>query len=269
VRSGRSAELRAGGSRAYDADRAFLGAAALLFAASAAVTVLQCTSMAALGGMGMAGGWIMSMAWMRMPGHGWLATFGCFLAMWLAMMVAMMLPSLTPLLRRHWRRVGRLDLTLRVGIGYFAVSTALGAAIFPLGAALAAAQMRWPLLARAAPGAAGVVVVAAGLVQFTHWKTRQLACCRNVIADDATPDTDGVAAWRLGLRLGLRCCCCCVPHMAVLLVIGVMDVRAMAVVSGAIAAERLLAGGARIARVAGAVAVGVGTLVVAHAAGMG
>jgi hypothetical protein len=41
----------------------FLGVSALLFAASAAVTIVWCTSMSAMGEMPMPGGWTMSMAW--------------------------------------------------------------------------------------------------------------------------------------------------------------------------------------------------------------
>lgn len=51
--------------------RAFFGVSALLFAASAAVTIVWCTSMSAMGGMPMPGGWMMSMVWMRMPGQTW------------------------------------------------------------------------------------------------------------------------------------------------------------------------------------------------------
>jgi hypothetical protein len=50
-------------------ERAFFGVSALLFAASAAVTIVWCASMSAMGGMSMPGGWTMSMAWMRMPGQ--------------------------------------------------------------------------------------------------------------------------------------------------------------------------------------------------------
>ena len=49
--------------------QAFLGVSALLFAASAAVTIAWCASMSAMGEMPMPGGWTMSMAWMRMPGR--------------------------------------------------------------------------------------------------------------------------------------------------------------------------------------------------------
>jgi hypothetical protein len=50
-------------------ERAFFGVSALLFAASAAATIVWCASMSAMGGMPMPGGWTMSMAWMRMPGQ--------------------------------------------------------------------------------------------------------------------------------------------------------------------------------------------------------
>jgi predicted metal-binding membrane protein len=57
--------------------------------------------------------------------------------------------------------------------------------------------------------------------------------------------------------------------MAILLVIGVMDLRAMAVVVAAITVERLAPAGERIARAIGAGALGAGLLLVARAAGLG
>src|SRR5262249_30134326 len=87
--------------------RALFGVSALLFAASAAATILWCTSMSAMGEMPMPGGWTMSMAWMRMPGQTWLGAAASFLGMWVVMMVAMMLPSLAPMLWRYRQAVGR------------------------------------------------------------------------------------------------------------------------------------------------------------------
>ena len=78
--------------------QAFFGVSALLFAASAAVTIVWCASMSAMDGMTMPGGWTMSMAWMRMPGQTWLGAVASFLGMWVVMMVAMMLPTLVPIL---------------------------------------------------------------------------------------------------------------------------------------------------------------------------
>src|SRR6266853_428005 len=78
--------------------RAFFGVSALLFAASAAVTIAWCASMSAMGGMPMPGGWTMSMAWMRTPGQTWPGAAASFLVIWVLMMVAMMLPSWMPML---------------------------------------------------------------------------------------------------------------------------------------------------------------------------
>jgi len=256
-------------------ERAFLGVSALLFAASAAATIVWCASMSAMGEMPMPGGWRMSMAWMRMPGQTWPAAAASFLGMWVVMMVAMMLPSLVPMLWRYRQAVGRPGatrlgaLTSIVGAGYFFVWTVFGMAAFPLGAALAAFEMQVPALARAVPVAVGVVVLMAGSLQLTAWKARHLACCREVSGRDRTLPADSGTAWRHGLRLGLHCSLCCVGPMAILLVIGVMDPRAMAVVTAAISAERLPPAGERVARGIGVVVVGAGLFLIARAAGLG
>ena len=57
--------------------------------------------------------------------------------------------------------------------------------------------------------------------------------------------------------------------MVLLLVIGVMDLRAMALVTAAVTAERLAPAGERIARAIGAAIVGTGLLLVVRAAGLG
>jgi predicted metal-binding membrane protein len=256
-------------------ERAFFGVSALLFAASAAVTILSCASMSAMGEMPMPGDWTMSMAWMRMPGQTWPGVTASFLGMWVAMMVAMMLPSLVPMLRRYREAVGRTGethlgrLTVLVGVGYFFVWTVFGMAAFPLGIALAAAEMQEPDLAGAVPIAVGVVVLAAGALQFTASKAYHLAYCREAPGYGRALPADAGAAWRHGLRLGLHCSYCCFGLMVILLVIGVMDLRAMAVVAAAITVERLAPGGERVARATGAVAVGVGLFLIARAAGLG
>jgi len=59
--------------------------------------------------------------------------------------------------------------------------------------------------------------------------------------------------------------------MAILLALGVMDLRAMAIVAAAITVERLVPAPAveRVARATGAVALGAGLLLIARAAGLG
>jgi predicted metal-binding membrane protein len=256
--------------------RAFFGVSALLFAASAAGTTVWCASMSAMDGMPMPGGWMMSMAWMRMPGQSWPGAAASFLGMWIVMMVAMMLPSLVPMLWRYREAVSRTGetrlgrLTALVGAGYFFVWTVFGMAVFPLGAALTAVEMELPALARAVPIAVGVVVVIAGLFQLTAYKAHHLACCRGEASGQVHMLPGGAAtAWRHGLRLGFHCSYCCFGQMAILLVIGVMDLRVMAVVAAAITVERLAPAGERVAQATGAVAVGAGLFLIARAAGLG
>jgi len=144
------------------------------------------------------------------------------------------------------------------------LSAVFGLAAFLLGVALAAVAMQQPALARAVPAAAGVVVLLAGALQLTGWKARHLACCREIPGRGRTLPADAGTAWRHGLRLGLHCTYCCASLTAILLVVGVMDLRAMAVVAAAITAERLAPAGERVARATGALAVGAGLFLIAR-----
>jgi len=223
----------------------------------------------------MPGGWAMSMPWMRMPGQSWAATAASFLGMWIAMMVPMMLPSLVPMLRHYRAAVAktgatRLGLpTTFAGVGYFAVWAAFGAIAFPLGATLAAIEMREPAVARAVPVAIGAVVAIGGALQLTAWKAHHLACCREAPGAGRALPADLGTAWRHGLRLGLHCCQCCLGPIAILLAVGVMDLRAMVAVTAAITLERLAPAGDRVARAIGFGVIGIGLLLVARAARLG
>jgi predicted metal-binding membrane protein len=252
---------------ARNVEHAFLAGSALLFAASATLTIVWCAPMSAMGGMPMAGGWTMSMAWMRMPGQAWASATVSWLGMWIVMMAAMMLPSLAPMVWRYYEamtRHGEMRLgrqSALVSMGYLCVWTLLGMAVWPLGVALAEVEMQQPALSRAVPTAVGVIVLIAGFYQFTARKAHHLACCRTLAPD-------AISAWRYGIRLGLHCSYSSAGLMAILLVMGVMDLRIMAVVTAAITAERLAPVGERVAQAIGVLAVGAGVLLIARAANM-
>jgi predicted metal-binding membrane protein len=260
--------------RVVGSQRVFLSISALLFAASATVTIVWCASMSSMSQMPMPGGWTMSMTWMRMPGQTWPGAAATFLGMWIAMMVAMMLPSLMPRLWRYRQAVVRTDatrsarLTTLVGIGYFFVWTLLGIAVFPIGVVLAALEMQLPALASAVPTAVAVIVVIAGALQFTAWKAHLLACCREASGCGRKLPADAGTAWRYGLRMGLQCSYCCAGPTMILLVVGIMDLRAMAVVTAVITVERLVPDGERAARIIGAFVVTTGLVLTARATGL-
>lgn len=158
--------------------------------------------------------------------------------------------------------------TVLVGVGYFSVWILAGVLVFPLGAALAAVVRAMPGLVDAVPFVVGALVLAAGVLQFTRWKARQLACCRGASTCDQEPAVDTRTAWRHGARLGLHCVRCCAGLTVMLLAIGMMDLRAMAVVTLAITLERLLPAGERVARAIGVVTVVVGVVMLVRAAGV-
>ncbi|WP_336596949.1 DUF2182 domain-containing protein [Paraburkholderia bengalensis] len=258
--------------------RAFPGAATIAFAACAALAIAWGASiwslwaMSSMGDVPMPGGWNMSMMWAPMCGQKWLRVAASFVGMWIVMMVAMMLPSLAPALRRYHEALGRtgarrtLWLSVLAGLGYFFVWAVLGVVVFALGSALMEAALRLPALARAVPVAAGVAVMAGGALQCSAWKARYLACCR---AASVAPKMrrGSYAAWHHGIRLGVHCIACCAGLTSALIVSGMMDLRAMALVTAALTAERFAPSGARVARAIGlaVIATGCSMLVLAVA----
>jgi predicted metal-binding membrane protein len=253
--------------------RAFFGTLVMVFVVCTAVTTVWCNSMSANGEMPMPGGWTMSMAWMRMPGQTWAGAAASFVGMWVVMMAAMMLPSFAPVLWRYrqsvWRthETGGGRLTTLVGLGYFFAWTLFGLVLYPVGAAMATIEMEQPALASAVRIAAGLVVLIAGSFQFTKWKVHHLTSCREALWRDYAPSAHPGKAWRLGLHFGLHCGLSCANLTAVLLVVGVMDLRAMAAITAAITAERLAPAGARVAQAIGFVVVGAGLILTVRAAG--
>lgn len=190
-----------------------------------------------------------AMVWQLMPGEGWAGAAASFTAMWTVMMVPMMLPSLAPALWRDRQALARGAAThwaapvAVAAAGYFFVWALLGLAVYPLGVLFLQSGSRVTT---------GVTLVAAGLVQVSGWKQRRLACCREAAHGKPVP------AWLHGMHLGMECALCCGNLMAIVVVTGVMDLRAMAAVAGAITLERTLPADVRVARGIGWMAVGAG-----------
>jgi predicted metal-binding membrane protein len=201
---------------------------------------------------------------MRMADQSWLDAAAAFLGMWTVMMVAMMMPSLVPILWRFRRNLAASGvrrpgwLAALAGAAYFCVWSVSGLVVYPVGVALAQVEMVDTAIARVVPIAVGIVVLLAGVVQFTRWKARHLACCRTDALHRSGVSDDAVASFRYGVSLGLHCVLCCVGLMAILLVVDVMDLGVTAAVTVAITAERLAPAGTRVAR-------GLGVLIVAAA----
>ena len=251
---------------------AFFGASAVLFAVGVTETIRWSTSMSAMGEMPMPGGWTLSNAWTHMCGQTWFSSATSFIGMWMLMMVAMMLPSFVPVLWGCRAAFGRISgtclarLTALMGAGYFSVWMAFGMVAYAVGVTLAALELQWPALARAVPIAAALVVLGSGALQLSVWKAHHLACCRTAPSHVGALPVHAGTVWQCGMRHGLHCAYCCAGLTAMLLVIGIMDLRMMLFVTVAITAERLLPHGERVARGVGVVVVGTGVWLIVRAA---
>lgn len=207
---------------------------------------------------------------MGMGHDSWSDGLAVYLGMWMATMVPMMLPSLVPALAGYRRTVRGSQgmwlhgLTAMVGIGYFVVWAILGTVIFLAAAALAVAGQHWGAGSWPLPLASGAGLLAAGTVQLSAWKARQLAACRKASGCGSPRTPQAVDAWLHGLRLGVQCALCCSGLMMALLSVGMMNLVAMVLVTLAVTTERLAAAPQRVARLAGLAMVAIGVLSVAR-----
>jgi len=259
------------------AERSFHAASALVFLASAYITIRACDD-TCCGVVPMPGGWTLCTAWTRSASESWLGAALSFLAMWTVMMIAMMTPCLVPMLREYRRTlrasesassampVARLQgLTAIASAGYFTVWTLLGAAIYPIGIATAQIALRSPRVSSLAPLAFAIVLAISGVVQLTPWKSRHLLECRAARCCASVAPDDVPSAWRHGLELGVHCLQCCSGFMLMLLVLGAMNLWAMALIAAAMLAERIAPNPARTARMFGALAIAAGAIAGAEA----
>lgn len=179
--------------------------------------------------------------------------------MWSIMMVAMMVPSATPMvltfLTVNHRRQAAGRPYVPVGFfvfGYLAVWTAYSAAATFAQWGLHQAALLSTEMTAMSPAINGAILIAAGVFQFTPWKRTCLEGCRS-------PLTFLMAEWResprgaliMGLRHGAFCLGCCWILMAVLFVVGVMNLYWVVAIALFVMAEKILPRGELIARIAG------------------
>jgi predicted metal-binding membrane protein len=208
-----------------------------------------------------------NMPGMAMPAEPWTpATFALTFAMWWVMMLGMMLPSAAPMiltfatLNRGKRAHGETFVPTSV----FALGYLIAWGVFSLAATLA----QWmldriallsPMASITSPVLGGTILILAGLYQFTPLKQACLRNCRSPFAFVLNHWRDGrFGALRMGLEHGAYCLGCCWVLMALLFVVGVMNLLWVAGIAIFVFAEKLLPGGIRFGRVGGGVMIGFG-----------
>jgi predicted metal-binding membrane protein len=175
--------------------------------------------------------------------------------MWALMMAAMMLPSALPMIltfvqvgiRSGERARGRSFVAayLLVWFGFSAAATA---------AQWVLQVMDWvdPMIVSTSALLTGLLLVIAGLYQFSPLKKVCLSHCRSPLGFLLGEWRAGVkGAFVMGVRHGLFCVGCCWALMALLFVGGVMNLAWIAALSIAVAVEKLAPRGERLAAALG------------------
>jgi predicted metal-binding membrane protein len=192
-----------------------------------------------------------------------------FLGMWVGMMVAMMLPAVAPIVLAHRTVVAKRGegggATAAFVGGYLGVWSLIG--VVPLLAFLGfrnlaadAGDSRWlPMLA-------GGVLAVGGAYQFTRWKALCLRACRTPLLFVLTHDFGGGArsAFRAGISHGAYCLGCCWALMAVLVVVGLMNLVWMVAVALIFLAEKNWRHAVGLTRVVGLALLALGLTVMVH-----
>ena len=204
------------------------------------------------------------LAMLTMPGSsGWsFANVVAVWAMWAVMMAAMMLPSALPMIVTFVQLSERAGAPAR-GHGFVAAYLLVwfGFSVVAVAAQWALQAMEWidPMIVSTSAALTALLLLVAGVYQFSPLKRICLAKCR-------TPMGFLLGEWRggtrggfvMGLRHGLFCVGCCWALMALLFVGGVMNLAWIAALSIAVAIEKMVPGGERVAGALGVVLIGAG-----------
>jgi predicted metal-binding membrane protein len=210
--------------------------------------------------MDMGGGQMMAMA------PAWTAGYAALIfVMWAVMMAAMMLPAATPTILL----VDALARQQANGSRATGLFTA-GYLVVWGGFSVLATGLQWGLvrvallghdMASASPVLVGVLLIAAGIYQWTPLKQACLAHCRAPF--DFLTRHWGRGPFRAGLHHGLLCLGCCWMLMVLLFAFGLMNLLWIAVLALLVLVEKVLPIGGRMSRVTGValIAWGVGVFV--------
>ncbi len=187
-------------------------------------------------------------------------------AMWAVMMAGMMLPSAAPTLFLYAGVIrkspdgGRARTHIYAfATGYLLVWTAFSLIATVLQRLLSHWLLLSPMMEARGHVFGGVLLVIAGLYQFTPFKRTCLESCRSPAAFIARHWKRGVAGgFRLGVAHGLFCLGCCWALMLLLFVGGVMNLWWIGALTIFVLLEKLAPLGAQGGRLSGVLLVAMG-----------
>ena len=167
--------------------------------------------------------------------------------MWTVMMVAMMIPSAVPMVlvfasinRKRQERQDPFVPTWNFLLGYLV--SWVGFSVLATGAQwyLHSRALLCPLMISTTPLFSGIVLSLAGIFQFTPLKNTCLKHCQTPFHFIMTEWREGkLGAFLMGWQHGLFCTGCCWALMALLFVVGVMNLVWIAIVSIVVLLEKV------------------------------
>ena len=213
----------------------------------------------------------MDMAMPQMQSWGPLE-LGLLLLMWVIMMIAMMVPSASPMILMYtstlWRRAHEHNVPTQTGmfvLGYLIAWTGFSVLATLAQWTMHATALLSAMMVSTSPVLGGVLLIMAGIFQWTPLKHACLRRCRSPLGFLMTEWRDGMqGALIMGLRHGLFCVGCCWALMALLFVTGVMNLLWIAVIAVFVLIEKINPAGEWIARLAGLVIMGYGILMITN-----
>ena len=179
--------------------------------------------------------------------------------MWAAMMTAMMVPTAAPMIltfatinRKRLEQQQPYVPTVVFLLGYLLVWSAFAAAATAAQWGLNWAALLSPMMASSSPFLGGGLLLAAGIFQWSSLKYACLSHCRTPLGFIMTEWREGTkGALTMGLHHGAFCLGCCWVLMALLFVLGVMNLLWIAALAGFVLIERIAPAGHWVSRVSG------------------
>jgi len=188
--------------------------------------------------------------------------------MWAVMMVAMMVPTAATMilmfatLNRRRREQQQPYVPTAVFLaGYLLVWTGFSALATLAQWGLHSAALLSPMMVSTSPLFGGLMLLAAGIFQWTPLKYTCLTHCRSPLGFLMTDWREGTrGAFMMGLKHGSYCLGCCWFLMALLFVAGVMNLLWVALIMLFVLVEKVAPRGDLVGRVAGGVLVVAGLI---------
>jgi predicted metal-binding membrane protein len=216
--------------------------------------------------MDMGGGQIMLMA------RPWTPSYAAMIfLMWIIMMAAMMLPSAAPAILLVASLTGQRDkrqptiASTQFTLGYVAVWGVFSLVATGLQWGLDRAGLLSETMASGSAVLAALLLIAAGVYQWTPWKQACLKHCRSPVEFLTRYWRQGpLGPMRAGAQHGAFCLGCCWMLMALLFVGGLMNMLWIAGLALLVLVEKLFPQGRRVSQITGAALIAWGVFVLVH-----